>query len=418
MQNIICPKLLTRIQTVVCLLLLVVVVILSFCPIFTLPVKNNEDIEEGFGEFVSQLGENPDDYKLPKSIDISAGFVADSVMSLFKVGSSIVESAKEAEDGSDMEKTTDNAKEIVEQLKDEDFLNSIAFVLAIVNAFEENGILAFAYFALISLVFTIPLTLAIKLLITLISFFKNITCLEKAYPKVSRGFAGAIGAFPILLLIKFVVPNVEYTKNLTIIAVLCIVGVVFNAIAARFKPLTKGQTKYLNLLQFGSLGGLVAYVIFHLNAGKANIFNNLIGGVSRGAFKLDGSDFLLMLALCLPFISIFFTVGGYLKNTCCRAACMTSKCSFVASSVVNLFAFILPLIIMVAFDTLEFRGDEETAFWLYGLGLVLMLVCEIVMMSLKASLCSDVSDEEKDAVHDGAYEPVGAIASGDDSDEE
>ena len=73
---------------------------------------------------------------------------------------------------------------------------------------------------------------------------------------------------------------------------------------------------------------------------------------------------------------------------------VSTRDNYIASAVVSLLVIIIPIILMKGEYGLTLNDQEMSAFTVYAIGVVLMLVAEIVYAVLKKKLCGELTHDE------------------------
>lgn len=458
LQNLMPAKTLTLVQSIVCLVVMLALFIMSLGTIFTAKLESSADMEEGFNEIAGELG--LENVSFPSEVEISApnlissfAGVADFIGAAFDTASAagnamgsannamnaanemqnsedlddVAANAAKAEQDmdaleDDMSKLEDSAANMME--KASGLVGMIAIILVIAEAFGQSIILGLVYMGLIGTVIALPFIFGIKLLMSIVSFFKNMNDPYVPYPKMAKRIGDMFGAIVGLMFLKVIAPEIEFSAGVTTMIVICVLVFLFNLVASRMKTFTETQTKYQNAVQIVSASGLVAFFIFFFGLSGTDLFNRIWSGLgdflgktlenaAGAAFQQQGAQDnmmgnLITMGLIVVMIALLFKVFDYLKQGCCRLACMVpagkllSKDCYIIRACMALVMIIVPVYLMNPDDYALTLSDEGmTAFIVMCVGIVLMIAAEIVLMVLKKSYCEGLTTEDVQAVLTG-----------------
>ena len=418
LQNVISARKLSLIQSLVSLAIMLAIVIMSFGTIFVAKVELDGKMLDSFNDMMEEFG-GDEKVEFPEEIEFSAPNIISSISSIGKIIKSafdtmksvteLSKAAKDADDAADLEELEDKAAQAEDSMKSlasdkQGLINLVAIIVVMASAFKESVILGLIYFLLIGMTLVLPFVLAVKFIIALIGFLKNVNAPEEAYPRIAKGFGSMFGEFVVLLLLKMIAPQVEFGGVITGIVVLCAIGFVLNIIASRMKPMTAAQTKFLNVNQIVSLAGFGAFMMFFFSLTNTNLFNRIWERLGKFALENANKDgvmkIMLNMGMITVMIAMMFAICSYLQKVCCRMACMiktgkvTTRDNYIVSTAISLLVVIIPLVLMNGDYKLKLNDDEMSAFTIYAIGVVLMLVVEIVSAALKKSLCKDLSHDD------------------------
>ena len=423
-KSIIPAKTLTLIQSIVCLIIMLAVVCLSFGTIFTVELNKDEGTTEMFNSIVNGISDE-ENVELPDTVEVNAPFVIASFKSLgdiiksatsaIKNAADVVGSASDMHDdfedenysdleddandmGDKLDKTQESIDDLSASLKSEGFVGLIALVTVIAQAFGESFLLGLIYIALIVMSIILPLVAALRFLIALIGFLTKLGNPGEGYSKVVKSFGAVFGMFPVLWLLKIIAPQITFGGAVTTMVTLLIVGLALNLVASRLKGYNDTQFKYINALQATSLAGVIGYFVFMLNIEGSHLFDTIFGGIGEFSKNAEAGDVALVVLLLVVMIGLLFSTCDFIKDIACRLCCMTpapkkkkdgtvkrAKDSHIANTAMSLALIIIPVVLMVTSFELDL-GDNMGSFVLFAIGIVVMLASEIVLVSLKKGL--------------------------------
>lgn len=435
LQSILPAKTLTLIQSIVCLIIMLVIVFMSWGTIFTAEVSKTDKAVETFESVVNSMG-GDNDVEMPGTVEISAPYVVKSVGSLGDVLKSVMNTAKNISEvnksynsgndidpdklQSDMDKFEDNANELSESLQSDEFVGFVTLIVAVVSAFSESFLLGIVYLALIVMAIILPILATIRFLIALVSFIKHISAPEISFSTIVKGYGAVFSMFPLLWLMKIIAPAVEFSSGVTVMVALLIVGLALNLVASRLKAYTPSQFKYINLLQGMSAIGIVGYFIFMLNISGMDLFGHIWDALPAFVKSAEFSEYALPYIMIMIMVVLMISATSYVANIACRLACMVpapkvvagrpvqfAKDTYIASAAMSLGLIIAPIVLMVTKFSLDL-GDDMASFVIFSIGIIIMFVAEILMATLKKMLCSDTTAEDVHAVLTGC--PTGDVS--------
>ena len=413
-------KKLTLIQTIICAVLVLVMAFVSFGPIFTLDVNLDNEAINSIEKTLNDMAPDGNaEYEIPETIEVTLPFMLRSIGSIADVIGAAIDSVKGTVDN------TEDLEEAPSELEDDkksdkniitpDLVNFIVFLFALIGSFGVHWLVGLCNILLLFLVFILPIVCIIAAIRVIIALIKNSKDIGNAFHKVAKALCSVISVFPMLLVVMVMVPEVQFGGAVTGILALCAAALVISMIASRLKYYEKAEFKYLNTVQFVSLGSLIAYMLFFFNIIKSEIMTPLFKRLGEYTAKEVGTtlltkaeekpDFIPVL-LCTLFVALTVSVIGYLSQIVTRIACMSESKSesHLFTGILAAITAVLPFVLMNHEEfKLELSEACNSAYTVAAVGLFLLLVCEIVMMILSKTLCSGCSAENRRAIVTGAY---------------
>lgn len=460
-KSILPVKLLTLLQNIICVVILFAIAFISLGPIFTAKIDKSDkavEIYNGIIDTLDENNENAEKPEMPEMVEISAPYVIKSIGSIGPIIKGAIKSAKSVTDSANkISNSVDNINnatqtpnnitsqedleniqqaqndiqnsandiqegldeldksksEISETLKSQEFVNFIALIVVIANAFSQNILLGFVYLILIVLAFVLPFYATIRGIIALVSLLKNIGDQGKAHSTISKCYRAVFEMFPTLWLMKIIAPAVEFSSGIKLMVGLLIAGLVLSLIASRLKAYTPVQFKYVNLLQGMSVVAIIGYFIFMLNIGGMDMFGHIWDAFPTFVKNVEIQDWILPAIMILVIISLLETACKYVSRIACRLACMVpapktiagrpvefAKDNYIVSAAASLGLIIAPIVLMVTDFKLDL-GDDMGTFVVFSLGVAIMFIAELLMLILKKSLCRGLTSEDVHAVLTG-----------------
>ena len=407
-------KILTMAQSIGLAVLLLVICFASFGSMFTMDVDLDLEARIEITEMINDMsGDDAEDIEIPEKIEVSLPFMIKSIGSIGDVIKSASEMAKDA-DEADVEEKVEDAEDLAKDVMSQDFVNLIVFFMALFSSFGSSFVLGICHIFLLSLVFIVPITALVNMLIGGIGLLRNLQEPDVAITKVSKGFSGVLGMFPLLLLVKVLIPELQLGGGIVTILVMCCIGLAISLVCSRLKYYEKPDFKYLNVLQILSACSLGAFLIFFFNMANSSIMATIFKRLGSYAVKEVGSALvkekespdLIPMLLVLVFVVVLFMIINYLEQIFTRLTCMSKSKSdtHIVTTVIGLAIIVIPMILMNSEEfALKFSDADSSAFTMVCVGLVLMLVIEIVLKILSKSLCADVSADRRKEIVTGAY---------------
>ena len=292
----------------------------------------------------------------------------------------------------------DDAKKLNDSLKSDGLTGFIALVVAIFMAFKSNIVLGIVYVALLGTVIVLPIVVAVRFIMALISMLIHLKNQGKAHSSCAKSFGAVLVMFPTLWLMKILAPQAAFSKNIMIILVLLIIGLAVNLIASRLKSYTPSQFRYINLLQGLSALSLVGYLVFMLNIGGMNMFGHLWDSLPQFIQNASKDDVMITYILIMGFASLLFVACKFVQLILCRMCCLvpvrkatkrhpeaTTDDSYILTACISLATIVFPIILMFTSFKLSF-GEDLPSFILFSVGIVIMFVSEILLLALKKKL--------------------------------
>jgi len=422
------------------MLLILIAVILSFTPIITLQIADKNTIDS-INQMVEEIsGEEIED--IPSEIEVSAPKLIGSISLITKFIS-----AMGSEDPA-------LAQEVQQMIEGEEGKNTILTVAAIAASFmdifgEKEGepkadgfamvlkVLVVLICLLYVLIFTliIPIICVITALIALISALKNVKTPEAAAGVVSKKLLGMVSLPMTFILFQCVLPTMHYGSGALGIWIVSFIGVALCMVLSRLHMYTPAQMKYANVLQGSALVATIGYLVFFFNVINAGVFNSFISGkwakyvtevvlIQANGGDVASAGYLIDAALVFVAVILVISSVNYFKTCVNRLSCTDgagknnkkAKDGHLVGSIVNLFIYILPAVVIGSKNCLKnpasastegaesflaLSAEQEAALTGALIGLILMVVAEIALIVMKKVVCKDVPAEEMAAVLEG-----------------
>ena len=407
-------KILTMAQSIGLAVLLLVICFASFGSMFNMDVNLDAEARVKVVKMINDMsGDGVEDVEIPEKIEVSLPFMIKSIGSIGDVIKSASQMAKDA-DEADVEEKVEDAEDLAKDVMSQDFVNLIVFFMALFSSFGSSFVLGICHIFLLSLVFIVPITAIVNLLIGGIGLLRNLQEPDVAMTKVSKGFSGVLGMFPLLLLVKVLIPELQLGGGIVTILVMCCIGLAISLVCSRLKYYEKPDFKYLNVLQILSACSLGAFLIFFFNMANSGIMATIFKRLGSYAVKEVGSTLvkqkespdMVPMLLVLVFVVVLFMIVNYVVDILTRLTCMSkSKAdTHIVTTAIGLAIIVIPVVLMNSEKfALKLSDADSSAFTMVCVGLVLMLVIEIALKILSKSLCSDVSADRRKEIVTGAY---------------
>lgn len=431
-------KLVARIQTLVCLALAFLCLMLSFVsPLVSIDFKEAQTINDAM-QFLNEAGISTEAVgELPDKINVSA-------VKMYGVVGTLVNVVKAASNKGTAE---DVAKGAMSAMFDENgklkegaknsMLIAAAIATNIVNEAKDSGSDSKGIGRIISMIITVVATIAllifsmiapiyyiIAFLAVLINVLKHIQDPENATAKVA-------GRLPKTILVPtFIMFYACVTKTLTpgsgvkTLFMLVLLNALLNLVATRMHGWDKTTIKYANVVQGISLASILGYIIFLFNIIKTGVFRTLItnngfllatgkaaanaaANAYNGSQIVEKQSFLPDLFMVLIAIWIVLFSYRYLSAVLRRATLSLKEKdqpSHIVFAVILMFSAILPMVVKTfAHDTTQtpavsylepMTAAQNSALIGALVGLIIILLSEIALIVLKGVFCENITEEE------------------------
>ncbi|MBQ8331028.1 MAG: hypothetical protein IJX94_00835 [Clostridia bacterium] len=417
-------KALTMAQSICLAVLLLVICFTSFGSMFTLDVDMDAESRVEVAKMINDMsGDKAVNVEIPEKIEVSLPFMIKSVGAIGDVVKSVSEMAKDAKeaDGYDdseaLDEKTNDMKDTAKNIVSQDLVNLIVFFFALFASFKSSIVLGLCHLFLLAMVFVVPIVALINTLIGVIGLLCNLKEPNNAMRRVSNGFSGVLAMFPLLLLVKLLIPDLQLGSGIVTMLVMCCIGLGVSLVCSRLKYYEKPDFKYLNVMQGLSACSLGAFLLFFLNIANSDIMatifkrlgsyavNEVKNTVASAAAKQTQSPDVLPILLVLVFVVVLFLTVNYLAQIFTRLACMSKSKSdsHIVTTSIALLVIVIPVILMNTEFELKLNDADSSAFVMVCVGLILMLAIEIVMKALSKSLCGDVPAERRKEIVTGSY---------------
>ena len=292
-----------------------------------------------------------------------------------------------------------------------------------------------ALFAVLGMTVFAPVIYIVSALVALIPALIHVTDPDRSAAKVSKKLTGLI-TIPIgLMFYQCVLPTMKYASGTVALLAISLVCVFFNVILSRLHSYTEPQMKYANVMQLVSVVGVVGYIIFFGNVVKAGVFNTFMNGhlpqqllnASTAAVKdipIGSNGYIIDIAMIVITVILVLNSSEYLKCCLQRLSCSIPvgkkgskmKDIFLVRAIFMLPIYVLPTIVASSnnyFKDITRSGEGDASLLILSdaskealdgvlAGIVIILVAEILLIVLKATLCRDVSRQDMGDVMCGA----------------
>ena len=443
LRNLMPAKTLTLLQNLLCIVVMAALFFLSLGPIFTVKLESSADMRDEFNEMAEDMG--LDSVEFPEEVEISATGLISSVGGVMEAVSAIGEMAQDATDAmdsannlmdetsdmddmSDVEDVEDAAADAEEDMAElESSMDNVsaamsglggvlAIMLVVFEAFNQSFILGFVYMGLLGTVIAMPFVFGIKLVLSVLSFLKNLGKPFNAYPKMAKRIGEMFATVVGLMFLKVIVPEIEFAATVTTMIVICVVSFVINLVASRMKEFTPAQTTYQNVMQIFSIIGIGGFFAFFIGLNGTDLFNKIwarLGEVvgdtvvdaAVGSGEAAGNNMIAMVMIVVMIV-LLFKAFDYLKQACCRMACMVpagkllTKDNYTIRALLALSVVAIPMYLMNSEYALELTEEGMAAFGMMTAGVIVMIAAELILAFTKRVVCR-ASNEDIQAVLTG-----------------
>ena len=272
-----------------------------------------------------------------------------------------------------------------------------------------------------------PVIYIISALSALIPALIHVTDPDYCAAKVSRKLMGLITLPISLILYQCVLPSMHYASGTTSLLIISLVCVLFNTVLSRLHSYTAPQMKYANVMQGVSLVGVIGYLVFFSNVIKAGVFNTFING-KLGAQLMNvmeatleektvvSNGYVIDIIMIVVTLVLVLSSTDYLKSCLQRLSCSITvgkkgskvKDVLLVRAIFMLPIYILPTVVASSMNFFEdvtkagegdasllvLSADSQAALDGVLAGIIIILVAEIALIVLKATLCRDVSRQD------------------------
>jgi hypothetical protein len=382
-----------------------------------LNIDLDEELQAQIDGVVAEISGGADiDLEINTEIDVSLPFLIKSFGSVGDIFQAVMDMAKDAESDPNFNPEAAGA-EILEQLKNPDFVNLIVFFVLMIASFGTNIIVGICNIFLLIATFTLPITAVISLIRAIFGLLFNIKDMGNAHHKISRALYSIISCFPLLLFVMVVVPEVHFGGAIYGIIACCAIGLAINLIASRLKKYEGEDVRYINILQITCAASLVGYLLFFFNITKSNLINAAYDALAKGTLDAGGAaiqgnkvDYVPIILTVFLIVGIFAVID-ILPKILTRLACMakTHNDAYIKPAVVSLLVVILPFVMQGMDIGFKIADENMTAFIICCVGVVMMAAAEIVIALLPKSVCPNVSAVRRQEIVTGAYSPEAPV---------
>lgn len=256
---------------------------------------------------------------------------------------------------------------------------------------------------LFSIVVIFPIAMAIRLIKLVIALITR--KMEKKSLKYCKSAIAWIGS----LLTAIIVWGANITTYGTLLIVVAAIVVAANLVASRLKSHTKGETKFLNVMQLSALISVVGIVIFAFKLVEADLINFYLSSELLAQVELLYPEDIATVAIVLAIfaamaaltIIVLRSVFKSVMNLITRSACMGKKGG------TGLFAGIAGLALLIVSEILLSKyqivlsAEQDSAVIVAFVGIALTLAGAVTYKVLSHIFLRGVTAAEKNAVLTG-----------------
>lgn len=256
---------------------------------------------------------------------------------------------------------------------------------------------------LFSIVVVFPFAMAISLIKLIIAFIMRKT--EKKSLKYCKSAIVWIGS----LLTTLIVWGAEITTYGTLLIVVAAIVVAANLLASRLKSYTKGEAKFLNVMQLSALISVVGIVIFAVKLVEADLINFYLSSDLLAQAEIlypnDVATVALVLAIFAGMAALTIVVLGFvfksIMNLITRSACMGKKGGTGLFAGIAGLALLIVSKILLSKYQIVLTAEQDSAVTVAFVGIALTLAGAIVFKVLSHIFLRGVTSAEKNAVMTG-----------------
>ncbi|MGN0822919.1 MAG: hypothetical protein ACI4NG_04015 [Candidatus Gallimonas sp.] len=288
------------------------------------------------------------------------------------------------------------------------------------NAFASLLTMVYAFAILIIALVVCPIVFIVCGILAIISLLVHIRVPQDVYGPSCNKFLKCAMMLPVYFILPLFYSNSTISGSVTTMIVLSVILIAINLVVTRIQKHSKEEFMYLNILQGGSVLGIIGVIMFACTVGNADlagffnssdVYNQLaLSGSYKSLAEVKAAQ--AIVSMTATILQIFYLfVYTYAIKMLARAACMdgnTKKATpdaHIVSAIVGMFSFILPFIMCSVFK-LTMPSDLKGAVITYGIGTIIMLIAEIAVYVLKPNLAKGLTEESARAVKNGGGSAV------------
>ena len=412
-----------RLQSTVCIILIVVMLAVSFTNLYTIEVEVPKSMQSAMDQIVELLndpliaGGEEIELELPEKLNVNLflfvrfGTRIKDVVNIYK-GMMLLAKYQNAETTNEYYQAYNYLRNLAMSMKElvqsKEFVDAVALACAIVSGYSQSTFTGVVLMTSVFMTVIMPVYLLIMLIIAFIIKQKAGKDTEKGYNGVMRCFKLSSVFFILVMALGLFANNMSLSVGVIIGLCACGAGFVFSAVLSRFKKHTQIGRHYMNSVQLMSALKAISFCGFFFFVMRSGVVADYAAIVSRSAIgyikaQTYGQEFLeqyIFMVLALVGVISLVCALSILPWTLFRMAGMLSKNKETAmfSTVTSIFVILVPLYISISDWRLHVGGDEKIMFLLAGLCWIFMIASEVWLTVWRTQIYSELRESEKYAV--------------------
>ena len=413
---------LLKTQTRVCCILIALMMIASFLPIYSVDVEVPSFMQTAMYQVETVLndplisGGEDIEFKMPEKLNVNvmlfirAATKIDDIVDLYK---SIMEVAEYRtatttneyyQAYNKLQVIAADAKEIINS---GEFMDMMALAAVITSA-SGNSLNMTIVIIMILMTVILPIAMLTALVFALVGWLILHRRSERAYLYMMRVFRRAARVFLIVLALGLLDSSIRMSAGIIVALCLCVFGFAFCSVCSRFKYHTPVGKRYLNIIQFSSAFKLVAFFGYYVCVARSGILGQYIAVVSKDAIKNIFSkdygekfleQYMFMLGALAVIVALVFTLS-VLTGTLARWGGMLprNKETGIFSSLMSVVLIAIPIFESLTDWRIPVDEKGKALLVMASTFTFVMILCDLAVKYLRYALCRDLRETEKDSI--------------------
>ena len=414
---------LPRLQTWLCVLLVAVMLVTSFGTLYKIEVEVPAKMQSGIDTVVSVLNEpeisggQPVDFSLPDTLELNVMLFirfaskTDEIIEVYNSMVALTEYA-DAKSSSDYNRAyrefKSAASDAIDLVTSSEFENAMALAATLVSSYSTGANKGLVRTLMALMAFILPSCLLAALGWAVVDMIINRKDAEKRYLAAANALRRALAAYMFVLAVRMISNEIHISLWLMVGIALCFVGIALEAVFSRATRYTGTGRAYMSIVQRMSiieLGGFAVFYVFMSLSGVIGKHLSVVVAdlIKYAVTKKRGDEFLDI------FVSIFVGVAVIACLVAVLEAALYSATrlggiaprdreSALVSSIFGGVMIMLLLYITSVDSRIALTATELIFMLLSGLGLAVMIGCEIMIPRLRRKKCPRLHESEKFAV--------------------
>lgn len=413
---------LLKTQTKVCCILIAVMLVMSFLPIYSVDVEVPAFMQSAMNQVENVLNDplisngEDIDFVLPERLNVNlllfirAGTKIDDIVELYK---SIMEVAQYRTATSTQEyyqaynKLQIVAADVKDIVNSGEFLDMMALA-AVITSSAGDSLNLTVMITMILMTVILPTTLLSTLIIAIVGWIILRKDAERAYLFMMRVFRRGARVFLVVLALGLLDSSIRMSAGIIMAIIACVFGFVFCSISSRFKYHTPVGKRYLNIVQVSSALKVAAFFGYYVCLARSGIIGKYVAVVSKDAlkniFSKDyGEKFLeqyLFMLGALAVVAALVVTLSVLTGTLSRLGGMLprNKETGIFSSLMSVVLIAVPVYESLTDWRIPVDNEGKALLVLAATFTLVMILCDLSTKLLRYMLCPDLRETEKDSI--------------------